>query len=136
MTIGRTVAAKEKEDIIEYANSQSIKAVNLSIFDGDPQLLKKETHTIAQLRNNFPEIQKVYISVSADLLDDDSAETRKSTIFFNRKALRDSAITTRNIMQDNYFAARAPEDIAAHEFGHLWAAKNGKKVLNWHKNIL
>lgn len=124
--IARTVTKAEKQEITDYAKQKGINIGDLSKFDGDPVLLKAEIDTLSKLKTIFPTgNKKLTISVGS-LGDADFAETKGNTIIFNAKALRNREITEKNISRlKGEFASKKLEDIAAHEFGHIFSAKKG-----------
>lgn len=124
--ITRSVTQAEKEEIIDYAKQKGINLGDLSKFDGDSDLLKAEIDTLAKLNTRFlTNNKKLTISVGR-LSDSDFAETKGNTIIFNTKVLRNREITEKNIrLVKGEFASQKLEDIAAHEFGHIFSAKKG-----------
>lgn len=124
--VARTVTKVEKQEITDYANQKGINIGDLSKFDGDPNLLKAEIDTLSKLRANFlTDNKKLTVSVGY-LGDVDFAVTKGNTIMFNAKALRNRETTEQNIRRiKGEFASKKLEDIAAHEFGHIFSAKKG-----------
>jgi SPP1 gp7 family putative phage head morphogenesis protein len=124
--VARAVTKAEKQEITDYAKQKGINIADLSKFDGDPSLLKAEIDTLSKLKASFPTgNKKITISVG-HLGDADFAETNGNTIIFNAKALRNRATTEKNINRvEGEFASKKLEDIAAHEFGHIFSAKKG-----------
>lgn len=124
--IARTVTKAEKQEVIEYAKQKGINIFDLSKFDGDPTLLKAEIDTLSKLKTNFPiGNKKITVSVGS-LSDADFAVTNGNTIVFSAKVLRNREITEKNIRKTKgEFASNKLEDIAAHEFGHIFSTKKG-----------
>lgn len=128
--VSRTVTKDEKLEIIGYAKSKGINIVDLSRFDGEPELLKAEIDTLAKLQLDFPiGREKLTVTVSDTLDDAEFARlSGDTTIVFNAKALRNRIVTERNIgLLKGEFASKKMEDIAAHEFGHIISLKKGNK---------
>lgn len=121
----RTVSREEQRELRDYAEQKGVTIANIKDFDGEPELLKSEIDTIAKINAQLPVKQKVSVSVSNSMPDDDFASTVGGHITFNTKALRNRAATEKNIRNGGMFASETVEDIALHEFGHIWASQNG-----------
>ena len=125
----KTVTTKEKQQVVQYAQDKGIEIGDIEKFDGDIELLKAEIDTISKTCQEYG--LRSTITVSSKVLDDDSdfAITDGSTITFNSKALRDRAVTERNIISGKEFASVTLEDIALHETGHIIAEEKGANGL-------
>lgn len=128
-TAPRAVSKEEKKKLMQYAEDKGVLIPDLKQFDGDPTLLKAEIDTLSKMCSNFPTGRKVILSVNNSLPDNDFASTIDHHITLNAKALRDRAITERNIVNGGFFASTTLEDIAAHEYGHIIASVKGNKGL-------
>ncbi|MCF0230574.1 MAG: hypothetical protein HUJ76_12895, partial [Parasporobacterium sp.] len=125
-TTARMVTKEEKNEIISYAADKGVRIVDLSKFDGDPGLIKSQIDTISVLRETYTNIPPRGITVTVKLLEDqDFAELQNNTIVFNSLALRDKAITEKNLLNGNKFASSKFESISVHEFGHMISRKTG-----------
>lgn len=120
----RNVSKEEKKALIEYTKSKGVNAVDFSKFDGEPELLKAQIDTVSDLIKDFPTGKTVTVTV-ANLDKEDFAEIQGRTIKLNNLALRNRTITEHNLQADGAFAATRLEDIAAHEYGHLFAKSKG-----------
>lgn len=127
-TVAKALTKQEKAIIVEYAADKGIKIGSIKSFDGDAKLLKAEIDTINKLQKVLPLGKAVTISVS-HLADDDFAETIQTTITINSSALRNRKITLANITSGKMFASSTVEDIAAHEYGHIYTQIKGNKGL-------
>ena len=125
----REVSKEEKEDIIEYARSHGINIVDLSRFDGDPEIVKAQIKTLDLMRRIYPEVfkKKLTITFSDCLSDDTFAEINNRTIVFNNKPFRNRAVTEKILRNLDFFASNRIEDIVIHEFGHLVARIKGNR---------
>lgn len=114
-------------DLKNYGAKKDINIIDLSGFDGDPDLLKEQIDTLHYMKSILPSSKTLTLTVSG--LDgwNDFGETRNKTIIIQNLALRDGEITKKNINAfPNQFASTNPEDIAAHEYGHWYA--NAEKI--------
>lgn len=127
-TVAKTLTKQERAEVIEYAAGKGIKIGNIKSFDGDANLLKAEIDTISRMQTVLPLGKTVTINVS-HLADDDFAETIQTTITINSSALRNKKITLANITGGKMFASSTIEDIAAHEYGHIYTQIKGNKGL-------
>ena len=124
-TAARNVTAKEKQEVIKYANGKGVDIGDIDTFDGDIELLKSEIDTISKACDEYGIINKITVSSKVLEDDEDFAITDGYTITFNSKALRNRVITELNIISGQRFASRTVEDIALHEIGHIFAKEKG-----------
>lgn len=129
----KTVTKETKKDLMKYADEHGIVIPDLKHFDGDPDLLKAEIDTLAKMQKELPVGKKLVLSVGNIHDDGEFASIVDAHITINAKALRDRAITERNILLDGYFASKTVEDIVAHEYGHLIVTAKGNKSLDFAK---
>lgn len=117
-TTAKTISAKEKQQLIQYAKSKGVSIGDIDTFDGDADLLKAEIDTVSNAIKQYGIKRTIKVS-STVLSDDDFAITDGYTITFNSKALRNRAVTEYNIVNGGKFASKTLEDIALHETGHI-----------------
>lgn len=124
-TEARKITEKAMLHVTQFAKEQGVKIDDIKSFDGDIDLLKSEINIIGKVCNAYG--IKNAVTVSSKVLEDDNdfAITDGYEIVFNSKALRNREITEFNITNSNRFAARALEDIALHEAGHILAKEKG-----------
>ena len=127
-TVAKALTKQEKSDVFDYAASKGIRIGNIKDFDGDINLLKAEIDTISKMQTVLPLGKTVTINV-VHLADEDFAETAQTIITINSSALRNKKITLANIMDGKMFASSSVEDIAAHEYGHIYTQIKGNKGL-------
>lgn len=120
---------EEIAEIVNYANTHGVKIYNANSFDGDIELLKGQIDAISDIKRDFSVDRDITITFGA-MPDDDLAITKKHTITFNRKALRDKAITEANITSGNIFSAGNHKGISYHEMGHFLAETYGEKGID------
>lgn len=123
-TIARNISKEEKSRLIEYAESKGVYAVDLSRFDGDPELFKACIDALADINKQLPTRKKVFLTVQ-ELQDDDFGKLNNHTIVLNRNVLRNREITEKNILDAEIFASTNVEDIVRHEYGHFYVKVNG-----------
>lgn len=128
-TVARTLTKAEKSQLIQYADDKGVVVPDLKQFDGDPELLKTEIDTLAKMQNDLPLGKRIVMSISQSLPDAEFANTVDTHITVNAKALRNRAITERNIAIGAQFASSTVEDIVVHEYGHIIATIKGNKGL-------
>lgn len=133
-TTPRIVPKETKKELMRYAESHGIVIPDLKYFDGDPDLLKAEIDMLAEMQREFPVGKKLVLSVRNIQDDGEFASIVDAHITLNAKALRDRAITERNILLGGHFASKTVEDIVAHEYGHLIVTAKGNKSLDIAKN--
>ena len=126
------VTKADRRAITEYAESKNIKIGSISIFDGDMELIKGQIDTLSEMQKMLPLGKKISLSV-ANMDDDDFGITNQTNISVKFKAMRSRSVTTENILNGNYFASRTVEDIAAHEYGHVFTALKGNKGIEFAK---
>ena len=126
-TTPREYSNAELRKIIAHINERGYKVHDIKEFDGDIALIDKQLDCLDQMQRELPlqTGRKITISIK-ELSDDDFAETNARTITFNTKALRNEDITVRNILRDSDFAEREIQDIARHEYGHVY--ENGRRT--------
>ena len=122
-TTGSIITKEQKKEITEYANNRGIEVYNISSFDGDIELLKREIDVLEELIQEFDPELKIRIG-SYPMESGDYGITNKFNIAINSRALRDAVITSKNMQ--GYFANPTIEGIGAHEFGHVLENKYGK----------
>ncbi len=121
----RVLDKETKKEIIEYAKSKNVNIVDLSEFDGDPELLKEIVDTLSKWEEILPTKKGITLRPSA-LATDDFGMARGRTIYIQNLALRDRKITLKNINSNKmYFASSDVCDIAAHEYGHVFSKEKG-----------
>lgn len=125
----KIVSKSERKDIIEYAESKNIRIGNMRNFDGDIDLLKGQIDTLDKMQNMLPLGKRISFSVS-NMSDDDFGITAQTNISINIKALRNRRITIENILSGRNFASTTVEDIAAHEYGHVFTLIKGNKGID------
>ena len=120
------VIGKEiKKEIIEYAKARNVNIVDLSEFDGDPELLKEAIDVLSKWERNLPIKRKITLKPSA-LDSEDFGAVKNRTVFVQRAALRNREITRKNINSNKkYFASSDLSDITAHEYGHIFSKEKG-----------
>lgn len=123
----RFVTKTEKDAIKKYAENSGIIIPSLKTFDGDPELLKASIDALHNVRDNFPVDKPVVLSIGNIRDDEEFGSTRDFHITVNAKALRDRAVTERNIAKGNMFASKTLEDIVIHEYGHVISYAKGNK---------
>lgn len=128
-TVGRQVSTKEKRQLIAYAEQKGITIPELNNFDGDPELLQAQIDAIEAIKKRLPIGKNITLTVSHSLSDKDFAATTAEHITINAKALRDRKITEKNIAIGGQFACVTVEDIAVHEYGHVFSAFKTNKGL-------
>lgn len=125
-TVPREISQSEKEEIISYAKSKGVNIVDLSRFDGDPELLIEQIDTIARWKEMLPVKRRVTLKPGFIDGDDDFGAVSNRTIEIQTKALRNRQITNNNINIDPLqFASSDVSDLAAHEYGHIFVRENG-----------
>lgn len=122
-TTGSVITKEQKKEITEYANNRGIEVYNISSFDGDLELLKREIDVLEELIQEFDPELKIRIG-SYPMESGDYGITNKFNIAINSRALRDAVITSKNMQ--GYFANPTIEGIGAHEFAHILENKYGK----------
>lgn len=125
-TIPNNYSKDEIKTITEEIKNDGIGYIDISKFDGDTELLKSSANTLTELAKAYPIKKKTNLLIS-ELSDDDFGMTTSSgqTITINTKALRNREETEKNIQSDpGYFASKTVEDIAAHEYGHVYQNSN------------
>lgn len=121
----RVIDKETKKEIIEYAKSKNVNIVDLSEFDGDPELLKEIVDTLSKWEEILPTKKGITLRPSA-LAINDFGMARGRTIYIQNLALRDREIALQNINGDKgYFASTNVCDIAAHEYGHVFSKEKG-----------
>ena len=128
-TTPRNITKEEKRALIKYAAEKGINIPELNKFDGDPELLKSEIDALSSVSKMLPIGKKLTVTVSHSLPDDEFASTVGEHITFNAKVFRNRKITERNISLGGQFASIKVEDIAVHEYGHIFTTLNGNKGL-------
>lgn len=128
-TVGRQVSTKEKRKLISYAEENGITIPELNNFDGDPELLKAQIDALGAIKKKLPIGKNVTLTVSHSLSDKDFGSTTAEHITINAKALRNRKITEKNIAAGGQFASVTVEDIAVHEYGHVFSAFKTNKGL-------
>lgn len=120
------VIGKEiKKEIIEYAKARNVNIVDLSEFDGDPELLKEAIDVLSKWERNLPIKRKITLKPSA-LDSEDFGAVKNRTVYVQRAALRNREITRKNINSNKkYFASSDFSDITAHEYGHIFSKEKG-----------
>lgn len=117
-------------ELKDYIESKGFRVGNISKFDGEPDLLKKQVDELASMKNKYGNAMKSDIKVSVAVMDDsDFAETLNGDhVRYNTKALRDKGVTESNIQSNpGAFSFNDFEGISRHEAGHLIEGKIGKK---------
>lgn len=128
MTKTNSISKETKAEIVAYAKDKGINIVDLSKFDGDVGILKKQVDKLSDLVKEYPESAKKKITLTVgNLPDEDLGQTRGRTITLNAKALRDKNITEENIKKSGIFASEDIDDISVHEFGHILSEIKGNK---------
>ena len=128
-TVPHEVTKEEKKELIAYADERDIKIPSLRNFDGDPELLRAEIDSLSKIRDVLPIGKKLTLSVSHLRDDGDFGETVGDHITINAKALRNRLITEKNLSSEGIFASKMVEDIAVHEYGHVFAVFKCNKGL-------
>ena len=128
-TVGKPVSLKDKRELIAYAEQKGITIPELNNFDGDPELLKAQIDAIYALKKDLPIGKNITLTVSHSLSDKDFGSTTAEHITINAKALRNRKITERNIAIGGQFASVKVQDIAVHEYGHVFSAFKTNKGL-------
>lgn len=120
------VIGKEiKKEIIEYAKARNVNIVDLSEFDGDPELLKEAIDVLSKWERNLPIKRKITLKPSA-LDSEDFGAVKNRTVYVQRAALRNREITRKNINSNKKcFASSDFSDITAHEYGHIFSKEKG-----------
>lgn len=116
-------------EIVEYAKSKNIKIFLPNTFDGDIEMLKEHIDNIGNICSEYSIKQKITIRFD-NMTDVDFAETKGSTISFNKKVLRNRDVTNKVLNADNYLAATDFTGISTHEMGHIIAQIYGEKCLD------
>ena len=129
--VPRNISKAEKKELIQYAESKGVTIPDLKHFDGDPELLKAEIDTLSNMQKRFPVGRKVVLSVGQIHDDGEFANTTDCHITINYKALRDRAITEKNILLGGQFASTMAEGIIAHEYGHVISNTKGNKSIDF-----
>ena len=127
-TVSRTITKQERAEIIQYAKEKGINIGSLKDFDGDVELLKSQIDALSNIVSELPIGKKISLSVIRTD-DKDFGESSQEVIRINLKALRDRKITEMNILNGHQFASTTVEDIAIHEYGHVFASAKGNKGL-------
>ena len=127
--VPRIVSKEEKRRIVEYGKEKGINVVDMKNFDGDPDLLMAGIDAISEVDSQFALKRKITVGVSQSLPDEDFASTVGSHITFNAKALRNREVTEANIAKGSVFASSTVEDMAQHEYGHIFLTAKGNKGL-------
>lgn len=128
MTKANSISKETKAEIVAYAKDKGINIVDLSKFDGDVGILKRQVDKLSDLVKEYPESAKKKITLTVgNLPDEDLGQTRGRTITLNAKALRDKNITEENIKKSGIFASEDIDDISVHEFGHILSEIKGNK---------
>ena len=122
----RIVPKSEKRALIEYAETKNIRIGSITSFDGDADLLRGQIDTLDKMQNMLPLGKRLSFSVS-HMDDDDFGITSQTNISVNVKVLRNRRVTIMNIREGNMFASKTVEDIAAHEYGHVFTMIKGNK---------
>lgn len=125
----QTHSKKELNEIVSYAKSKNIRIYNPRAFDGDTDILKSHIDNISSLREQY-NIKKNITIAFQSMDDDDFAETKKRTITFNLKTLRNKTVTNSNLQKDNYLSSNNYLGISSHEMGHIIAHTYGEKGLD------
>ncbi len=118
---------EERKEIEKYAKSKNLNIYNISVFDGNTEILKEQIDVISDTLKQYNIANKVTLSFSNEMSEDDFAETVNNTIIFNTKALRSRNITNEILNADNYLSSADIKGIAVHETGHLISKKYGNK---------
>ena len=134
-TIPQRVSKEEKKKLMEYAKSKDVNVVDLSKFDGDSTLLKKQIDQLSELQNKYPTNTKVSLRVGV-LEDAEFAQIDGETLVLNTKVLRDENITISNILKDDFFVSKTFTDIVTHEYGHILTIQYGNKGLDIANKVL
>lgn len=122
------ISKESKQELIEYAANKDVKIIDLSNFDGKPDLLKSQIDTLSKLQNDYADIlgDKKCVLTTRVMDAGDFAETVNRTIVVNTGVLRDREVTESYIAEDPLkFAERTIEDIVSHEFAHVLANIKG-----------
>lgn len=125
--IARTVTKEEKSALIAYAGDRGIKIPSLNYFDGDPDLLKAQIDALSTVSQQLPTGNKLVLSVSKSLPDEDFAETVGNHITVNNKALRNRKVTEANLAAGGVFSSSKAEAVVIHEYGHVITMAKGNK---------
>ncbi len=130
---------EELDDLKKYAEEHGIKLYTRQPFDGDISVIKSEIDVIEKIRADFNHtdyLQLGWKSMSVNDFGETSANHQQ--IWINKLALRERAITERNLAADNFLATNTAEGIAAHEMGHVISGKirNGKTGLDIYKETV
>lgn len=118
------VSKEDKRELMEYAGENGVNIVDLSRFDGDKELLMAQIDTVAKYMEMLPVKKTVTMTVDK-LSDGDFGETRNRTIVLSQKAMRNRVVTEKNLaIPEGMFASKKAEDIAAHEYAHVYCKIN------------
>lgn len=121
----RVINKETKKGLIEYAKEKNVNIVDLSEFDGDPELLKEMIDVLSKWEKDLPIRRKVTLKPSK-MDSNDFGATKNRTIYIQRAALRDREITRKNInINKNFFASSDLCDIVVHEYGHIFSKERG-----------
>lgn len=135
----RTVTKEEIDSLKAYAKSNGITIKYLDEFDGEPENVKMSIDSLVKIMDKYP-LKSKTIELSSKIFvnDNDFAETQsKHHIYLNTKAMRDIAITEKNMNNDPKFLAGTKiEHIAMHEYGHVIASQIGEKGIEILKKAL
>lgn len=118
------VSKEDKRELMEYAGENGVNIVDLAMFDGDKELLRAQIDTVAKYMEMLPVKKTVTMTVDK-LSDGDFGETRNRTIVLSQKAMRNRVVTEKNLaIPEGMFASKKAEDIAAHEYAHVYCKIN------------
>ena len=118
------VFKEDKRELMEYAGENGVNIVDLARFDGDKELLRAQIDTVAKYMEMLPVKKTVTMTVDK-LSDGDFGETRNRTIVLSQKAMRNRVVTEKNLaIPEGMFASKKAEDIAAHEYAHVYCKIN------------
>lgn len=120
---------EEKHDIINYAEEKNVNIYNISAFDGDADILKEQIDVLSDTLKEYNIGNKVTITFSNKMDDEDFAQTNNFTIMFNTKTLRGRNITNKILNNDDHLSSTDIKGIVIHEVGHLISKKYGEKGL-------
>lgn len=120
---------EEQREIVSYAEQKGINIYNISAFDGDVEILKEQIDVLSDTLKEYNIGNKVTITFSNKMDDEDFAQTNNFTITFNAKTLRDRNITNKILNNDNRLSSTDIKGIVVHETGHLISKKYGEKGL-------
>lgn len=127
-TVPKTITKQQRTEIVQYAKDKGINIGNIKDFDGEPELLKSQIEALSRISSELPIGKKISLSV-VKMDDVDFGESSQEAIRINLKALRDRKITETNILNGQQFASTKVEDIAVHEYGHVFVLIKGNKGL-------